>query len=103
VAITIQLSPDIETALRAEAEAQGRDPAELVRTLVEEIYAVAVGKSTTGSRPETRGQTQSLAEALEGLTGVIDSRERTGGPSRLSEDEDAFAEALERKREEGRL
>lgn len=36
--ITIELLPDTEKRLRADAEAQGQDPAALVQTLVESAY-----------------------------------------------------------------
>ena len=36
--ITIELPPDTKQRLRADAEAQGQDPAALVQTLVESAY-----------------------------------------------------------------
>jgi hypothetical protein len=46
---------------------------------------------------------ETLAEALSGLIGVIDSSHRLGGVSHLSEDEHSFSEDLEQKRREGFL
>ncbi len=100
MSITIELAPDVEALLHAEAARQGQDTPAYVAALVHQ--AVKSDFTVRRNPPAEPGET--LADALEGLVGVIDSSRHNGGVvSRLSEDKEAFGDYLEQKRREGRF
>lgn len=105
---TVDLPDETAAWVRAEAEAQGVNETDLLRTLVEQRYATASAAATHNGSSETgtgaQSTQQTLAEALAGRIGVIDSSKTNGGRvSHLSEDEQAFGDHLEQKRRESRL
>ena len=102
---TLELPEETAAWLRADAEAQGMNERDLLRTLVEQRYATASARPQgDGSEPDTTGLGRTLRDRLAPYIGAIDSSKTNGGDvSRLSEDERAFGEHLEQKRREGRL
>ena len=70
--ITIDLPPDQEARLQKKAERQGKDLNRFVRDV---IQREAIQENSL----EQPQDDQSLAEALEGLIGVLDSGPKNGG------------------------
>lgn len=104
---TLDLPDETAARLRADAQAQGMDETDLLRTLVEQRYATAAGAETSnGSGYEVSGTEprRTLRDRLAPHIGAIDSSRTNGGEaSRLSEDKRAFGQYLEQKHREGRL
>lgn len=70
--ITIDLPPDEEARLQKRAARQGKDLNRFVRDVVQQEAA----RESYLDQPQ---EGQSLAEALEGLIGVLNSSEKNGG------------------------
>lgn len=95
MAITIELSPETESAVRARAEELGDDPADLLRELVEDSFR-APSTIPPGEHGEER---PSLADLYAGRFGRIE-----GSSEAFSENTGRrFGEYVEQKYKEGRL
>ncbi len=96
---TLELPEETVERLRADAEMQGVDAAELLRVLVEQRYAATPGTAQSGE-PGDEEPPKTLAQALDGLIGTVHS----GGKDRLPEETGhAFTDYVIRKKREGRL
>jgi hypothetical protein len=89
--ITIELPPETGAALKSDAEAQGRDPEQLVRGLVEQAYTSPEGEAPAG-RP-------GLAELYAGEFGRIEGN----GSASARDAGRLFGEYVAQKKREGRL
>lgn len=86
--LTIELAPELETALAEVAARTGQDPASFARAAVEERLQRMMEASAT---PASEGET--LDKTLAGLTGTIHI-----GPTDMSErTEELFGEIVEEK------
>ena len=96
--ITINLPPEEEARLRKRAARQGKDLNDFVRGVVQR-------EAVQESYLEEPEQGQSLAEALEGLIGVLDSGPKNGGKvSHIAENaSEEFTNMLVEKHEAERL
>ncbi len=94
----ITLTPEIEQALRDEAERQGTTPEQLA---LESLRRHFVQPEQGQPAAETPG---TLADLLSGFIGVLSSEEQVPGGAHLSEaTSDEFVKLLRQKRAEGRL
>lgn len=96
--ITINLPPEEEARLRKRAARQGKDLNEFVRGVVQR-------EATHESYLEEPEQGQSLAESLEGLIGLLNSKEKNGGQvSHVAENTgEEFANMMVEKHKAGQM
>jgi len=93
--MNIAVPEDVETALAAEAAAQGKPPEELAVAALRDRFVRPAPPSRTGG---------SLADLLKGHIGVVSSAEKFPGGSHLSEDcGEKFTDLLVEERMKGRL
>ncbi len=96
--ITIDLPLDQEARLQKRAARQGKDLNRFVRDVMQQEAA----RESDGEHPQ---EGQSLAEALEGLIGVLNSSEKNGGKvSHIAENTgEEFTNMLMEKHKAGQL
>lgn len=101
MSITLELPSQEEAWLRKRAARQGKDLDNFVYELVQH-EAQQEREREVAAEP---GADQSLAEALEGLIGVLDSSKKNGGQvSHIAENTgEEFTNILVEKREAGHL
>jgi hypothetical protein len=94
MAITIELSPETESAVRARAEATGEDAAQLLRNVVEAAFPAQPVET-----PSIGDERPTIAEMYPGRFGRIE-----GSSEPYSENTGRrFTEYVEQKYREGRL
>jgi hypothetical protein len=96
MALTIDLAPEEETLLGEQAAQQGQETAIYAAQMLRQlIFALPA--------PPEPPQGQTLAEALAGYIGVVDSRELNGG--RMSDfarnSEEEFGKIMDEKKRQG--
>jgi len=95
--MSIELTPDLESALAEAARRQGTTPDLLAEAYLRERLDIGRHES---SRPEAK----SLADFLAGYVGVLGDAADAGAENDLAEDTGrGFTEALSRSRLEGQL
>jgi len=96
--VTIDLPPDEEARLQKRAARQGKNLNDFVRDVVQR-------EAMQESDLEPPQEGQSLAESLEGLIGVLDSRQKNGGKVAHVAEETGkqFADMLIEKQKAGHL
>lgn len=94
----ITLTPDLEQALREQAQKKGTTPELLALESLREQFVAPVGSTP----PD--GEAATLADFLSGHIGVIHSSEQVPGGARMSENSGSkFAAGMVEKRQRGRL
>lgn len=101
MSITLKLPTQEEAWLRRRAARQGKDLANFVYDLVQQEAQQEREREAAAQQ----GEGQSLAEALEGLIGVLDSSEKNGGQaSHIAENTgEEFTNILVEKQKAGYL
>ena len=100
--LTIDLSPEEEASLREKAAQRGQDISDYLLTLARREFSSPAAKYEELSK---QYEGMSLAEALEGYIGTVDSREHNGGQmtdyARNSEEE--FGKIMDEKKRQGHI
>ncbi len=98
--VTLNLAPDEEAQLQAHAAQKGLPPEEYIQTILRHEFQRDAPTPPQTSSPWAG---KSLAEALEGRTGLFSSETEDGGPSHTAENTGAeFAKIMvEKYRKQG--
>ncbi len=102
MAITLNLAPEQEARLREKARRQGREAENYAAEIILRDINWTAKEIIGASMPEPG---QSLAEALEGLIGVLDSSQKNGGQvSHIAENTgEEFTKTVVEKHKAGHL
>ena len=98
--LTIEVSPEEEARLLAAAAGRGQGISDYLLTLARQEF-----QSPSAVPKPSKYEGMSLAEALQGHIGTVDSRSRNGGQmsdyARNSEEE--FGKIMDEKHQQGRI